>query len=476
MRRLTLFLLLLFTVSQAFSQLENVQCYTVVAGKDVTQTGKVIAAHNEDDFGNLIVNLYKTPAGFFTGAYRNYVPDDKLFKHEPLKTLWFEVTKQKFGDALVNDHGVAVWSDACSSREDTAQGLLTYELRRLVAEYARNAREGVKILGKLVETYGYNSSGRTYCIADANEGWLVAVVQGKHWVAQRVPDSMVAIIPNYYTIEQINLDDTVNFLGSKDIVDYAIKRGWYDPQKDGEFNFRKAYAKPATLTADWNIPRQWGGMNLISADTFGMDQPLPFAFKPAKKVSVNDMMKILSYHYEGTALAPDPQKVKNPHQAKPARICNPGTKISLVAQFHSTLADDPQNIIYFAPLNPCIQPYVPLSVVIKDIPPEYQSRPLNEALAHHFDKDSNTFQANPEHAYSIFFKCNTRVNNKYWTMHPKAEKYKQSIESRTKKQFEQAQDKAAASTKSLEIMYSTKNKMLKMKAKGKKQKQGQQMK
>jgi len=77
-----------------------------------------------------------------------------LFNHQPLQTLWFEVTKQKFGDALINDHGVALWSDACSSREDTASGQLTFQLRHLVAEYARNAREGVKILGKLVETYG----------------------------------------------------------------------------------------------------------------------------------------------------------------------------------------------------------------------------------------------------------------------------------------------------------------------------------
>ncbi len=451
------FLVLLFFLlpSLIYAQLSGVQCYTIVAGKDVTTTGKVLAAHNEDDYGDLIVNLYRTPKGFFTKQYPQFVPDDSLFQHEPLSTIWFEVTNQSFGDALINENGVVIWSDACASREDTATGLLTFQLRRLVAEYARNAREGVKLLGDLVERFGYNSSGRTYCIADAGEAWLVAVVKGHHWVAQRVPDDKVAIIPNYYTIEQVDLNDTVNFLGSKDLISYAQARGWYNPARQGRFNFRQAYSRPLVLIADWNIPRHWGGVNLISKDSFALNQHIPFAFAPAHKLSYKDLEKVLSYHYENTELAPDTSRVVNPHLAQPARICNAGTKISLVAQLNSTQPDDPENIIFWAPFNPCLQPYVPISVTLENIPKVYQSHPLGQALEHHFDGDKNSFEANPKQAYSVFYEYNSKINKNYWKLIQQARENKQKIEDYTLKLFNKQNDKAKASRQILKYLYKT---------------------
>ena len=98
-------------------------------------------------------------------------------------------------------------------------------MRINVAKYARSAREAVKIIGEAVEQFGYKGSGRTYSVADPEEGWIVSVVKGRHWVAQRVPDDKVMAIPNYYTITKVDLEDTENFMGSKDIVDYAISRG-----------------------------------------------------------------------------------------------------------------------------------------------------------------------------------------------------------------------------------------------------------
>lgn len=449
MNKFVLSLAFVLSLFYAFSQSVNLQCYTVVAGKSVTTTGKVIAAHNEDDYGDLIVNLYRTPAGFFTKAYKKFIQSDPYFSHNPLSTLWFEVTNENFGDALINENGVAIWSDACPSKEDTAQGLLTYQLRRIVAEYARTAREGVKLMGHLVEKYGYNSSGRTYCIADANEAWLVAVVKGRHWIAQRVPDDAVAIIPNYYTIGTVDLNDTNNFLGSKDIITYAIKRGWYDPEREKQFNFRQAYSAPIALIADWNVPRHWGGVNLISRDTFWLNSPIPFAIKPKTKVSAQDMMNILSYHYENTLLQPDKEKFKNPHQGNPARICNAGTKISLIAQFHSVSDNDPLNLLYFAPLNPCIQAYVPISMSIKKIPRQYQNRPISQALEKHFDKQQNSFEQNPWHAYSVFEAYNNQINEQYWSVLDQKNQFKSQQQTKLFKNWQAAADKNRASFRNL---------------------------
>ena len=82
-----------------------------------------------------------------------------------------------FADSYLNEWGVTIASNACRSREDSTgltKGGISYWLRRLMAERARTAREAVQIGGELVEKYGYDSSGRTYCIADAQEAWLMA--------------------------------------------------------------------------------------------------------------------------------------------------------------------------------------------------------------------------------------------------------------------------------------------------------------
>ena len=255
---------------------QDTNCYTVVVGKKASVDGSVIVAHNEDDTGNIIVNLRKIKA-------RDYGPTRKValgrgaFFETDGKTnefLWIEATTQEFADSFINQHGVLITSDSCSSKEtkdDFTDGGIGYMLRRLMAEKARSAREAVLLGGKLVETYGYTGSGRTYTIADKNEAWLMAVIRGRHWFAQRVPDDEVAVIPNHYTIRGIDPADTANFLGSADIVAYAKANGWYDEAKDAKFDFKKAFfrTRGADLVLDRNTLRHWRGLSILEREDLG---------------------------------------------------------------------------------------------------------------------------------------------------------------------------------------------------------------
>ena len=202
-------------------------CFGIIAGKNATTDGYVYLGHNEDQSGEQMLNIYNVPA----------TPDRLAY-------LWFEFPGAKAGDSYVNEYGVCIASDMCRSREDKATGSLVYEIRTAAIQHARSAREAVHIIGSMVERYGYQDSGRSYLVADRHEGWICAVVRGRHWVAQRVPDDEIATIPNYYTIGEINLKDTLNFLGSKDIVRYARKRGWYRPRRDGAGSARRACCGP----------------------------------------------------------------------------------------------------------------------------------------------------------------------------------------------------------------------------------------
>ena len=269
-------LLVCVTVS---AQDECFNCFGIIAGKATTVDGSVMMAHNEDDGGEQMLNIYNVPASA-----------------DNVKYLWFEFPGMEVADSFMNEFGVCVASDGCPSREDRkdfTEGGILYGIRVAVAKKAHSAREAVGIIGELVEKYGYSGSGRTYVVADPAEGWICSVVQGRHWVAQRVPDDMVMTIPNYYVIGKIDLSDADNFAGSSDIVDYAVSRGWYSPEKDGEFNFRLAYASERSLASESSIVRHTNMQNFLFGDAI-LGEDVVAVRKPQEKVTIEKLMEALS--------------------------------------------------------------------------------------------------------------------------------------------------------------------------------------
>lgn len=385
---LQLFVLSFFCTS-LYSQSQDINCYTIIVGKNATFDGSVLLAHNEDDYGKNLVNWYKVP------HLQQYQENIKLFTgglvdqvQETLEFLWLEMPGMHFSDSFMNEYGVTIVSDACRSREDNADlinGGIGYYLRRIIAERAKSAKHGVKIAGAIVDSIGYASSGRTYCIADPNEAWMMSIVKGKHWVAQRVPDDHIAIIPNYYTIGEIDLLDTLNYLGSHDIVEYAIERSWYNPITDGEFIFRNAYGDSATQSNIRNIARHWGAINLLVPDQYELNDDFPFSFRPNDTISIQDIMDILEYHYEGTEL--EDKTFASPHDYKTIPICRKDTQYGMIAQLRDWLPADIGNVLWLAPYRPCSQVFIPWYYGISKIPSNFSVGDHKSALENHFNKE-----------------------------------------------------------------------------------------
>ena len=310
----------------------DAECFTVLVGKKASADGTVMVAHNEDDRGDIIVNLRKilprdgtAPRKVGLGKGAVHETDGKTAGF-----LWIEATTQEFADSFINDHGVLITSDSCPSKvtsEDYTDGGIGWMLRRLMAEKATSAREAVRIAGELIAKYGYRSSGRTYSIADKNEAWMLAVLRGRRWVAQRVPDDEVAVIPNHFTIRGIDLGDPDRFMGSPDIAEYAARMGWHDAA-DGPFDFKKAFGRPSDreLAADGNALRQWRGLCLITGKTWELAREYPFSVKPSKKMTADTLRAILRDHYEGTAYdATDGYKTGTPNKTNFRTICTEST-------------------------------------------------------------------------------------------------------------------------------------------------------
>lgn len=364
-------LILLFTLVclqvQIFAQSSEDEklfnCYTVIAGKNVTTDGSVLMGHNEDDWNEQMLSMYIVPATNYAQGEMMKIEGNASIPQESssARYFWIEMVAQHYADVYMNEYGVAVVSNRCASkedREDYTDGGISYALRRAVAERATTARKAMEMIGELVEKYGYSSTGRTYSVADKKEAWVVSVVQGRRWIAQRVDDDKVMMIPNYYTIDNIDLSDSNNFRGSSDIISYATERGWYDSERDGEFSFKNVYSDEKTLNSKNNMGRKWGGLRYLAKTKYELTDEFPFQFEPKQKVDVEMITNILSDHFEGTPM--DRVKSTNPgdpHSEK-GSICNLGTQSSVVFQ----LRDLPANIgaiMWTAMYSPCRQVYLP---------------------------------------------------------------------------------------------------------------------
>ena len=108
------------------------------------------------------------------------------------------------------------------------EGGIKFNLRRAVGERATSARDGVRIICELVEKYGYAPSARIYTVADKDEAWLVQVVHGRNYVAVRCPDDQITIMPNLYTVYELDAFPAEDVIASPDLVENAKRKGFWD--------------------------------------------------------------------------------------------------------------------------------------------------------------------------------------------------------------------------------------------------------
>jgi len=413
-------------------------CFSIVVGKDASTDGCVIVGHNEDDEAPQIVNHHKVsrhtyPAGAMVklrnGGSLEQVPQTWAY-------IWSEMPGLLFSDSYINEWGVTVASDNCPSREDKPEitdGGIGYMLRRLVAERAKTAREGVLLAGSLVERFGYIDSGRTYIIAGPDEGWLFCAVNGKHWLARRVPDNEVAMVANTYTIRNVDLKNERDFLASRDIVEYAKSRGWYDPAAGSAFDFAAVYANPKAASHPNNIGRQWSGLKCIATESLEPGPRLPFSVVPRQKLSVTDVMRILRHDKESE---PDLSARTSPFICA---LCSGGTQTSFVAELRRTAPADIGLVYWVCLSSPRTSFYIPFHFGIPDFPAGWRlesERPTGKVYTHRVQAP---FAANPQEAFWV-----------YSNFRDKADDAGPAMVARTKAEAERLEREAVAMQPSIE--------------------------
>ena len=412
-----LLLVLLFSTgiqTRSYAQ-EELNCFAIIAGRNATADGSVLFAHNEDDGGEQMLNVYISPKGLKLVSDKS-VPATESRRSN--KFLWFEFPRMEVADAALTERGLAIASNGCSSREDRtdiSEGGILYELRLLVAQYALSARDAVKIMGAYVEKYGYRGSGRTYSVADPQEGWIFCVVKGRHWAAARIPDDKVMALPNNYILDKVDPSDTLNYYACADLISYAQQRGWYNPERDGEFSFKRAYCNPASYNNPRNYLRQRAVMELLGGRRLA-DNPdsLALFFTPSHKLTVQDMIDALSVHADGRGhshrcTAPDVASHK-----ELSLVCNENTILPIVFQLRSNLTVQVGAVAWVACGRACVEAFLPWYAGMTKVPEGFgRYKTPMEAYQMHFT-DTKTMQQNyPSHFYWHFMDKWKRIAEDY---------------------------------------------------------------
>lgn len=157
----------------------------------------------------------------------------------------------------LNEHGVAgrdIWSDSREELVDMTpepqHGPNYSDLARIAMERATSAREAVDIIGDLINKYGYTTyGGNSHLFADKNEGWVMIEYAGGQglWAAERLgPDEVRVSYPGYIHNFPVHFQDSDNYKGSDNIVSFAQKQGWWDPEHDNPnyLNLQNVYGIP----------------------------------------------------------------------------------------------------------------------------------------------------------------------------------------------------------------------------------------
>lgn len=352
------------------------ECYTVIAGRRATADGSVLLAHNEDDAGDIVVNLRRIQGRTYPGRVATALNKEATFQ-APAKVLghfWLEATTQDFADAFINDAGVVLVSNSCPSREqalDVTEGGIGYLLRRLVAEQATSAREAARLAGALISKHGYSGSGRTYSFADSREAWMLSVVKGRHWVARRVPDDQVVVIPNFYILREVDLADRANVMASEGLVAHATRKGYFDPSRGARFDFAAAFRAEyaGELIRDGNTLRQWRGLERLSGKAWPVDGTFPWSFQPGQKVTPEAMMALLRDHYEGTPYDLTAGYTKGtPNKSGLRTICTRTTIHALVARLRADVPKPLSTLVYLSLAKPDTTAFVPFYASVRELP------------------------------------------------------------------------------------------------------------
>lgn len=182
---------------------------------------------------------------------------------------------------------------------NTKDGISEASLIDVILPVAKSAKEGVILLGRIIEEVG-TAEGMGVAFVDDKEIWYLETGSGHQFLARKLPDKDYFVSANQIRLREYDANSS-NFLASKNLIKVAIEAKTYDPKKDGRFDFFKAYSKDDHDDKTYNYPRVWWLEKMYNPNLDqNISSNLPVFLSPQKPISLNEVKAGLRSHYDGT--------------------------------------------------------------------------------------------------------------------------------------------------------------------------------
>jgi len=255
-------------------------CSAYAAGRDASVDGSVMVSHSDDGAGGSDPRISFVPAAdHAAGSKRPIWPDledwprfvgtsrgstyHALSGQQETKPIGFipqvAHTHAYFdGNYAVQNECHLMFGESTASApfQAVALGLpngtalfSVNELTRIAAERVCTAREAIALMGSLAEEHGFygadGGAGEVLMVGDREEAFVFHILsdptaRSAIWIAQRVPDSHVAVVANMFSIREVDLLDKHSFLGSSNLHSVALSYGLWDGR--GLLDFTGAFS------------------------------------------------------------------------------------------------------------------------------------------------------------------------------------------------------------------------------------------
>ena len=353
-------------------------CTTILVGKKASYDGSTMIARTDDGYFDVKKTIVVNPKDqkkeykSVIGHCRITLPDNPMRytacpSVDPKHGIWAAsgINEANVGmtatetitsnPRVLGADPMVVYKEKTRTQPEQIGGIGEEDLVVLVLPYIHSAREGVERLGALLEQYGtYESNGIAF--NDADEIWWLETIGGHHWMARRVKDEEYVIMPNRLGIDYFDFEDAYgkqeNFMCSKELREFTEKYH-LDQNTDGTFNPRYAYGSHSDADHVYNNPRAWYMGRYFNPNTFRWDgenadytpenDDIPWALKPEKKITPEDVKYILSSYYQGTVYNPY-QKADYPEKGIYRPIGISRTGVTVLCQIRGYMPKELQGV------------------------------------------------------------------------------------------------------------------------------------
>ena len=329
--------------------------YAIYVGKNLTRDGSVFLGGYGDEPSSHWLEIVPrrkhapgstltvgaTPESRYPGELMEIPQAPVTFRYLTMNYSYFAGFPAPLTNGGLNEHGVAARDVSSGSRIELKEmtpnpqrGPNYSDLSRIVMERARSAREAVRIVGELIAEYGFSTyGGNSHLFADAEEGWILINFAGGQglWVAERLgPDAIRVSRGGYIHDVPLNYREHPDFMGSANLISFAVERGWYDPDSGEPLQVGKVYGHSAEKAA---------AVQMIEDRLRAR----------AGRIGLEDMIEV----------------VRTPELTRDS--AGYGQVAHLRKGLHQELGT-----LWVAPAPPVAAPFVPYRIGVQDVPPEFK--------------------------------------------------------------------------------------------------------